>query len=118
MGREPGYHTPCFILTHYPRPSITLEGGTTFHFLDASPADALAVAREAAGDLDVRIGGGPSTLRAFLEADLVDYLDLVIIPIVIGGGIRMWEGLDRLEERFHVESLTMPSGATHVTLSR
>jgi dihydrofolate reductase len=117
-GENPVYHTPCFILTHYPRPSITLEGGTTFHFLDATPAEALAAAREAAGDLDVRIGGGPSTLRAFLEADLVDYLDLVIIPIVIGGGIRLWEGLDRLEERFHVESLTMPSGATHVTLSR
>ena len=117
-GDNPVYHTPCIILTHYPRPSITMKGGTTFQFLDASPADALAVAREAAGDLDVRIGGGPTTVREFLAADLIDYLDLVIIPIVIGRGIRMWDGLDRLEERFKVESMTMPSGATHVTLSR
>jgi dihydrofolate reductase len=117
-GENPVFHTPCFILTHYPRPSITLEGGTSFHFLNASPAEALAVAREAAGERDVRIGGGPTTIREFLAAELIDYLDLVIVPIVIGRGVRMWEGLDRLEERFKVESLTMPSGATHVTLSR
>ena len=117
-GENPVYHTPCFILTHYPRPSIVLEGGTTFHFLDASPAEALAIAQEAAGGLDVRIGGGPSTLREFLAADLIDYLDVLIVPIVIGTGVRLWDGLDRLEERFQVESLTMPSGATHVTFSR
>jgi dihydrofolate reductase len=117
-GDNPVYHTPCFILTHYPRPSIELKGGTTFHFLDASPAKALAVAQEAAGGLDVRIGGGPSTLRDFLAADLIDYLDVIIVPIVIGRGIRLWDGFERLEERFHVESLTMPSGATHVTFSR
>lgn len=117
-GDNPVYHTPCFILTHYPRPSIELKGGTTFHFLDASPAEALAVAQEAAGGLDVRIGGGPSTLRAYLDADLIDYLDVVIVPIVIGRGIRLWDGLERLQERFNVQSLTMPSGATHVTFSR
>jgi dihydrofolate reductase len=117
-GDNPVYHTPCYVLTHYPRPSIELKGGTTFHFLDASPAEALAVARDAAGDLDVRIGGGPSTVRAYLEADLIDYLDVIIVPVVIGRGIRLWDGLDRLEQRFHVESLTMPSGATHVTFSR
>ena len=117
-GDNPVYHTPCYILTHYPRPSIELKGGTTFHFLDASPAEALAVAQEAAGGLDVRIGGGPSTVRAYLEADLIDYLDVIVVPIVIGRGIRLWDGLERLEERFNVESVTMPSGATHVTFSR
>jgi dihydrofolate reductase len=117
-GDNPVFHTPCFVLTHYPRPSIELKGGTTFHFLDASPAEALAVAKEAARGLDVRIGGGPSTVREFLEADLIDYLDVVIVPIVIGRGERLWDGLERLEERYHVESLTMPSGATHVTFSR
>src|ERR1700690_2431497 len=117
-GENPVYHPPCFLLTHSPRPSIVLEGGTTFHFLDASPAEALAIAQEAAGGLDVRIGGGPSTLREFLAADLIDYLDVLIVPIVIGTGVRLWDGLDRLEERFQVESLTMPSGATHVTFSR
>lgn len=117
-GDNPVYHTPCFILTHYPRPSIELKGGTTFHFLDASPAEALAKAQEAAGDLDVRIGGGPSTVRAYLEADLIDYLDVIVVPVVIGRGIRLWDGLERLEERFNLQSLTMPSGATHVTFSR
>ena len=117
-GDNPVYHTPCYVLTHYPRPSIELKGGTTFHFLDASPAEALAVAREGAGGRDVRIGGGPSTLRAYLEADLIDYLDVIVVPVVIGRGIRLWDGLDQLEKRFHVESLTMPSGATHVTFSR
>jgi dihydrofolate reductase len=117
-GDDPVFHTPCFILTHYPRPSIELKGGTTFHFLDTSPAEALDVAKKAAGDLDVRIGGGPTTVREFLDADLIDYLDVVIVPIVIGKGVRLWDGLERLEERFHVESVTMPSGATHVTFSR
>jgi dihydrofolate reductase len=118
VGDNPVFHTPCFILTHYPRLSVTLEGGTSFHFLDASPAEALAVAQEAAGGRDVRIGGGPSTLHEFLAADLIDYLDVVIVPIVIGRGLRLWDGFDRLEERFHVESDTMPSGATHVPFSR
>jgi dihydrofolate reductase len=117
-GENPVFHTPCFILTHYPRPTIELEGGTSFRFLDASPSEALAVAQEAAGGLDVRIGGGPSTVREFLAADLIDYLHVVIVPIVIGSGVRLWDGLDRLEERFQVESITMPSGATHVTFSR
>ena len=117
-GDSPGFRTPCFILTHYPRPSIEFEDGTSYHFLDASPADALEVAREAAGGLDVRIGGGPSTVRAFLAADLVDYLHVVIVPIVLGRGEPMWDGLERLEERFHVESVTAPSGATHVVFTR
>ena len=85
-GDNPVYHTPCYVLTHYPRPSIELKGGTTFHFLDATPAEALAVAREGAGGRDVRIGGGPSTVRAYLEADLIDYLDVIVVPVVIGRG--------------------------------
>ena len=68
---EAPFHTPVFVLTHYPRPSIELDGGTTFHFMEASPAEALAAAREAAGALDVRIGGGPSTIREFLAVDLI-----------------------------------------------
>ena len=59
VGRRPAFHTPVFVLTHHPRPPIEMQGGTTFHFIDASPADALEFAREAAGGLDVRIGGGP-----------------------------------------------------------
>jgi dihydrofolate reductase len=117
-GDDPPFHTPVFVLTHHPRPSITMAGGTTFHFLDASPAEALEVAREAAGGLDVRIGGGPSTVREFLAADLVDHLHIALVPIVLGRGERLWEGLEGLESRFDIESVTTPSGVTHLTLTR
>jgi len=115
-GDDPPYHNPVFVLTHYPRPSIKMQGGTTFHFIDASPEVALKKAREAAGDLDVRIGGGPSTIRQFLAADLVDYLQITIVPIVLGRGERLWDGMEELERRFGVESVTTPSGVTHLTL--
>ena len=117
-GDDPPYHNPVFVLTHHPRPSIEMDGGTTFHFINASPADALAVAREAAGELDVRIGGGPSTIRQFLTAGLIDYLHVVIVPIVLGRGEPLWEGLEGLEQRFDVESATTPSGVTHLVCNR
>ena len=117
-GDNPPFHTPVYVLTHHPRPSVEMEGGTTFHFIDAAPEEALQVAREAAAGRDVRIGGGPSTVRQFLAADLIDYMHVVIVPIVLGRGERLWDGLGELEQRFLVESVTSPSGATHLTLSR
>jgi dihydrofolate reductase len=117
-GPNPPFHTPVFVLTHHPRPSIAMEGGTTFHFIDATPQEALRQAREAAGGLDVRIGGGPSTVRQFLAADLIDHLHVVVVPIVLGRGERLWDGLEGLESRFEVESVTTPSGVTHVTFTR
>ena len=93
-GPNPPFHTPTFVLTHRPRPSIEMEGGTTFHFLDASPAEALDAAREAAGGRDVRIGGGPTVVRDFLAAGLVDHMHLVQVPIVLGRGVRLWDGLE------------------------
>ena len=117
-GDNPPFHTPVFVLTHHPRPSIEMTGGTTFHFIDASPAEALKVAREAAGGLDVRIGGGPSTIRQFLAADLIDYMHIAIVPIVLGRGERLWDGLEELEQRFDVESVSSPSGVTHLTFTR
>ena len=117
-GDNPPYHNPVFVLTHHPRPSFEMEGGTTFHFVDASPAEALALAREAAGELDVRIGGGPNTIRQYLAADLIDYLHVAIVPIVLGRGEPLWEGLEGLEERFAVESTTTPSGVTHLVCNR
>lgn len=107
-----------FVLTHHPRPSVEMAGGTTFHFIDATPPEALRQAREAAGDLDVRIGGGPSTVRDFLAADLVDHLHVVVVPIVLGRGERLWDGQEALEERFTSESVTTPSGVTHLTFTR
>ncbi len=117
-GDNPPFHTPVFVLTHHPRPTLELEGGTTFHFLDADPAEALAVAGEAAGGLDVRIGGGPTTVREFLAADLVDHLHVVVVPIVLGRGERLWDGLEGLEQRFDVETVSSPSGVTHLTFTR
>jgi dihydrofolate reductase len=117
-GEDPPFHTPVFVLTHHARPSIEMKGGTTFYFIDASPAEALEVAREAAGGLDVRIGGGPSTIRQFLRADLVDHMHMVIVPIVLGRGERVWDGLEELEQRFDVESVSSPSGVTHLTFTR
>src|SRR6516164_1071550 len=117
-GDNPPFHTPVCVLTHHPRPSIDMRGGTTFHFIDAAPAEALEVARKAADGLDVRIGGGPSTIRQFLAADLIDYMHVVIVPIVLGRGERLWDGLEELGQRFDVESVSSPSGVTHLTLTR
>ncbi|MFF5899627.1 dihydrofolate reductase family protein [Streptomyces argenteolus] len=117
-GSNPPFHTPVFVLTHHPRPPVEMEGGTTFHFIDATPQEALRQAREAAGDLDVRIGGGPTTVREFLAADLVDHLHIAVVPIVLGRGERLWDGLEGLEQRFRIESVTTPSGVTHMTFTR
>jgi dihydrofolate reductase len=117
-GEEPPFHTPVFVLTHHPRPPIPMKGGTTFHFIDASPAQALDMAREAAGGLDVRIGGGPSTLRQFLAADLIDFMHIAVVPLVLGRGERAWDGLEGLEQRFTIESVSSPSGVTHLMFNR
>ena len=117
-GDEPPFHTPVFVLTHHPRPPIEMKGGTTFHFMDASPSEALEIAREAAGGLDIRIGGGPSTVRQFLAADLIDHMHIVLVPIVLGRGERLWDGSEGLEQRFSVESVSTPSGVTHLTFTR
>ena len=115
---DPPFHTPVIVLTHHARPSVEMLGGTTFHFMEATPAEALARARELAGDRDIRVGGGPSTVRAFLRAGLIDYLHIVVVPIVLGRGERLWDGLEGLEKDFVIESVASPSGVTHLTLSR
>ena len=117
-GPNPPFHTPVFVLTHHPRPPIEMEGGTVFHFVDASPQEALDLAREAAGDLDVRIGGGPTVVRDFLAADLIDTLHVVQVPILLGRGVRLWDGLEGIEERYNIEAVSSPSGVTHLTFTR
>lgn len=117
-GPNPPFHTPVFVLTHHPRPSIEMEGGTTFHFLDASPAEALEAARASANGQDVRLGGGAETIRAFLAAGLVDYLHVVVTPIVLGRGSRLWEGLEGLEKDYRIEATSSPAGVTHLTFTR
>jgi dihydrofolate reductase len=118
-GPNPPFHTPVFVLTHHTRPSIEMDGGTTYHFLDASPAEALKVAGEAAGDKDIRLGGGPTMIREFLAAGLVDHAHIVVVPILLGRGVRLWdEGLEGLERDYRVEATASPTGVTHVTFTR
>ena len=117
-GPNPPFHSPTFVLTHRPRPPIEMEGGTTFHFLDATPAEALAAAQEAAGGQDVRIGGGATVVRDFIAAGLVDHVHLVQVPIVLGRGSRVWDGLEALEDTYAIEAVSTPSGVTHLTFTK
>ncbi|HKY49493.1 MAG TPA: dihydrofolate reductase family protein [Acidimicrobiia bacterium] len=117
-GSNPPFHTPTFVLTHHPRPSIEMEGGTTFHFVDASPVAALEAAREAAGSQDVRIGGGPTTIREFVAAGLVDHIHVVVVPLLLGRGVRLWDGLEGIEQDYEIETVSSPSGVIHVTFTR
>lgn len=117
-GEEPPFRTPVIVLTHHERGPIEFDNGTVFHFLDAPPAEALARARELAPGTDVRIGGGPTTVRSFLGADLVDMMHLVTVPVTIGTGTRLFgEGLSPAS-RFTIESVTSPSGRTHQLWTR
>ena len=118
-GDQPPFHTPVFVLTHTaPRPSLPMEGGTTFHFRDAAVKDVLAEAAEAAGGKDVRVGGGIGTAREFLLAGLVDHLHVMIAPIVLGTGTRLWDGLDGLELTHTVTTEVAESGTIHVNFTR
>lgn len=117
-GANPPFHTPVFVLTHHTRPSIEMEGGTTYHFIDASPAEALETAREAAGGRDVRIGGGPTVLRDYLAAGLIDHMHVAVVPILLGRGVRLWDGLDDLQDGYRIEATSSPSSVTHLTFTR
>ena len=117
-GDNPVFHTPVVVLTHHPRPVLEMEGGTTFHFVDADSVSALEQARALAGGLDVRIGGGATTVRQFLEADLIDHMHVVVVPIILGRGERLWDGLEGLEQRFDIEATPSPSGVVHLIFTR
>ncbi|WP_298445719.1 dihydrofolate reductase family protein [Gordonia sp. (in: high G+C Gram-positive bacteria)] len=112
-GDEPPFKTPVIVLTHHEREPIAFANGTVFHFVDAGPAQALAFADELAGGRDIRLGGGPTSVREFLQADLVDFLHLVTIPVVIGSGVSIWDGCAELQDRFDIESVTTGRGLTH-----
>lgn len=118
-GDEPPFRTPVFVLTHTaPRPSIEMAGGTTFHFLSASPQEALDRALAVADGKDVRVGGGPTVVREYLKAGLVDRLHVAIAPILLGRGIRLWDDLRGLESGYTVTAEPAESGTTHVTFRR
>jgi dihydrofolate reductase len=117
-GANPPYHTPVFVLTHHPRRSLEMEGGTTFHFVTDGIHAALARAKEAAAGKDVRLGGGVSTIRQYLRAGLVDELHLAIAPLLLGSGEHLLEGID-LPSLGYVRSEHIPTAeATHVVLTK
>jgi len=115
---NPPFHTPVFVLTRHTRPPLEMEGGTTFHFIDATPAEALATARDATRGQDIRLGGGPTVIRDFLAAGLIDHMHVVVVPILLGRGVRLWDGLEGLEKRYEIETASSPGGVTHLTFSR
>ncbi|WAX56694.1 dihydrofolate reductase family protein [Jatrophihabitans cynanchi] len=118
-GDQPPFHTPVYVLTHTaPRPSIPMQGGTTFHFRNAAIKEVLAEASGAAGGNDVRVGGGIGTARAFLLAGLVDQFHVMIAPIILGKGTRLWDDLGGLEQTHTVTTEVAESGTIHVNFTR
>jgi len=115
-GEEPPFRVPVFVLTHHERDPVAKEGGTTFVFVTDGPETALQQAREAAGDKDVAIGGGADVARQYLSAGLLDELLIHLIPVFLGGGVRLFEPLEsggvELEQTQAIES---PSGVAHLT---
>lgn len=112
-GDEPPFRTPVFVMTHHRIPTMEFANGTSFHFVDGSPQEVLHQAQEASQGLDVRIGGGPSTVRQFVLADLIDFMHLVTVPITLGRGVALWEGLSGLENGWTIETVSSSSGVTH-----
>jgi dihydrofolate reductase len=118
-GDEPPFGFPVYVLTSTaPRPDLAMQGGTTFRFRNAPIEDVLAEAAAAASGLDVRVGGGISTARAFLAAGLVDDLHVAIAPVVLDRGHRVWEDLRGLEQTHRLTTEVAESGTIHVTLTR
>ena len=117
-GEEPPFHVPVFVLTHRERDSIAMANGTTFHFVRLDPVVALEQATAAAGGMDVRVGGGVHTVRAFLKAGLVDQLHVAVAPIVLGRGANLWSDLRGFDGGYAVRTETAESGTIHVTFTR
>lgn len=117
-GDEPPYHSQVFVLTHHPRASIQMKGGTTFHFVTDGIQAALKRAREAAGGLDVRIGGGPGTIRQYLQAGLVDELHLAVSPVILGSGENLLAGIDLLKLGYKCTEHVASPLAMHVVLKK
>lgn len=117
-GENPPYHAPTFVLTHYEREPLVMEGGTTFHFVTGGIEEALRLARQAAGDKDVKIGGGVSTVRQYLQAGLVDTLHFALAPSVLGQGEALFSGLDLRALGFSVTEHKATGHATHFVLEK
>jgi dihydrofolate reductase len=117
-GDNPPYHAPTFVLTRHARAPIVMDGGTTFHFVTDGIEAALAKAKAAAGDLDVKIGGGVSTVRQYLLAGAIDELHLALSPVVLGQGESLFAGIDLPGLGFRVTETVRTERATHIVLTR
>ena len=117
-GDNPVYHCPVFVLTHYPRASLTMEGGTTFHFVTDGIHAALERANEAAKGQDVRLGGGVSTIQQYLRAGLIDEMHLAISPVILGAGEQLFAGIDAAKLGYHCTEHVPTANATHVVLTK
>ena len=117
-GDNPPYHTPVFVLTNHPRASITMAGGTIFHFVTDGIQSAIERAVEAANGKDVRLGGGIATMRQYLRAGLIDEMHLVVSPTLLGSGERLFEGIDVPSLRYQVADHIQTPAAAHVIITR
>ncbi len=117
-GDDPPYHTPVFVITHHSRPAVQMEGGTTFHFVTDGIHAALQRAKEAAGGLDVRLGGGPATIRQYLQAGLIDQLHLAVSPIILGSGESLLGGIDLLKLGYKCTEHAASPAALHAVLTK
>ena len=117
-GEEPPYHVPTFVLTHHARPTLRMKGGTDFHFVTDGIHAALDRAKEAAGNLDVRIGGGVSTIRQYLQHGLIDEISLAVRPVLLGEGESLLNGLDLRALGYECVEQTAGERATHVVIRR
>lgn len=117
-GDNPPYHTPVFVLTNHPRPSIEMEGGTTFHFVDEGIEAALRMAKEASNGKDIRLGGGVQTVRQYLSAKLIDEMHFAISPTILGSGESLWTGLDLNELGYEVKQSVPSEKVMHVVIGR
>jgi dihydrofolate reductase len=117
-GQNPVYHVPVFVLTHHARPSLVMEGGTTFHFVTEGPIAALERARKAAAGKDVRLGGGVNVIQQYLRLRLIDEMHLAIAPVLLGAGERLFEGVNLPALGYACSRHEASSLATHVVLSR
>jgi dihydrofolate reductase len=117
-GEEPPYHTPVFVMTHYPRAPLKMAGGTEFHFVSGGIHAALEQASAAAGSRDVRLGGGVATIRQYLRAALVDELHLAIRPVLLGSGEHLLNGIDMHALRYECAKYVVGERATHVFLRK
>jgi dihydrofolate reductase len=117
-GEDPPFRVPVFVLTHHPRPSLPMRGGTVFHFITGGMHEALRLAREAAGGKGIRLGGGVATLRQYLAAGLIDEMHFAMAPVLLGRGENLFQGLDLPELGYECSGTVAGEGATHVTIQR